>query len=108
MVGASVPMSTFASALCIPIIGVPVANYDNNQHAANENLRLQNLWEAIDIYAALLTSGHNGKRANHPNAKMPMRRRDRDCLEDQQRANHCQSAGREGINTDPLIPCKLG
>jgi hypothetical protein len=26
-------------------ITVPIANYDDNQHAANENLRLQNLWE---------------------------------------------------------------
>jgi acetylornithine deacetylase/succinyl-diaminopimelate desuccinylase-like protein len=34
---------------------VPLANYDNNQHAANENLRLENLWEGIDIYAELLT-----------------------------------------------------
>ena len=39
----------------MPIIGVPLANYDNNQHAANENLRLQNLWEGIEIYAGLLT-----------------------------------------------------
>jgi acetylornithine deacetylase/succinyl-diaminopimelate desuccinylase-like protein len=55
MLGGSVPMSTFADALGLPIIGVPLANYDNNQHAANENLRLQNLWEGIDIYAGLLT-----------------------------------------------------
>jgi acetylornithine deacetylase/succinyl-diaminopimelate desuccinylase-like protein len=55
MLGASVPMSTFADALKVPIIGVPLANYDNNQHAANENLRLQNLWDGIDIYGGLLT-----------------------------------------------------
>jgi acetylornithine deacetylase/succinyl-diaminopimelate desuccinylase-like protein len=55
MLGGSVPMSTFADALNVPIIGVPLANYDNNQHAANENLRLQNLWDGIDIYAGLLT-----------------------------------------------------
>jgi acetylornithine deacetylase/succinyl-diaminopimelate desuccinylase-like protein len=48
-------MSTFADALNVPIIGVPLANYDNNQHAANENLRLQNLWDGIDIYVGLLT-----------------------------------------------------
>jgi acetylornithine deacetylase/succinyl-diaminopimelate desuccinylase-like protein len=29
-------------------------NHDNNQHAANENLRLQNLWDGIEIFAALL------------------------------------------------------
>ncbi|HYC09520.1 MAG TPA: M20/M25/M40 family metallo-hydrolase [Steroidobacteraceae bacterium] len=55
MLGGSVPMGTFADALHMPIVGVPLANYDNNQHAANENLRLQNLWEGIDIYAGLLT-----------------------------------------------------
>lgn len=55
MLGGSVPMGTFADALGMPIIGVPLANYDNNQHAANENLRLENLWEGIDIYAGLLT-----------------------------------------------------
>jgi acetylornithine deacetylase/succinyl-diaminopimelate desuccinylase-like protein len=55
MLGASVPMHSFAAALNVPIVGVPLANYDNNQHAANENLRLQNLWDAIEIYAGLLT-----------------------------------------------------
>ncbi|HEX8233606.1 MAG TPA: M20/M25/M40 family metallo-hydrolase [Caulobacteraceae bacterium] len=55
MLGGSVPMATFAEALDMPIIGVPLANADNNQHAANENLRLGNLWDGIDIYAALLT-----------------------------------------------------
>jgi len=34
---------------------VPTANYDDNQHAANENLRLGNLWEGIVTYAAMLT-----------------------------------------------------
>jgi acetylornithine deacetylase/succinyl-diaminopimelate desuccinylase-like protein len=55
MLGGSVPMRTFADALNMPIVGVPLANYDNNQHAANENLRLQNLWDGIDIYSGLLT-----------------------------------------------------
>lgn len=57
MLGGSVPMRTFADALHMPIVGVPLANYDNNQHGANENLRLQNLWDGIDIYAGLLTDG---------------------------------------------------
>jgi acetylornithine deacetylase/succinyl-diaminopimelate desuccinylase-like protein len=55
MLGGSVPMRIFADALRMPIIGVPLANYDNNQHGANENLRIQNLWDGIEIYAALLT-----------------------------------------------------
>jgi acetylornithine deacetylase/succinyl-diaminopimelate desuccinylase-like protein len=36
------------------MIGVSVANADDNQHAANENIRLGNLWDGIEIYAALL------------------------------------------------------
>ena len=33
---------------------VPIANYDNNQHAENENLRLQNLWDGIETLAAVM------------------------------------------------------
>jgi hypothetical protein len=33
---------------------VPIANYDDNQHAANENLCLQNLWDGVEVMAALL------------------------------------------------------
>lgn len=36
------------------VINVSIANPDDNQHAANENLRMQNLWDGIDIMAALL------------------------------------------------------
>jgi hypothetical protein len=36
-----------------PII-VPIANYDDNQHAANENLRLQNLCGGGETMAALM------------------------------------------------------
>jgi hypothetical protein len=32
---------------------VPIANYDNNQHSANENI-LQNLWDGIEVMAALV------------------------------------------------------
>jgi acetylornithine deacetylase/succinyl-diaminopimelate desuccinylase-like protein len=38
----------------VPIIGLPIANHDDNQHAANENLRLQNLWDGIQTYASLM------------------------------------------------------
>ena len=37
-----------------PMIGVPMVNHDNNQHGVNENLRLQNLWDGIEIYAELM------------------------------------------------------
>jgi acetylornithine deacetylase/succinyl-diaminopimelate desuccinylase-like protein len=53
--GGSLPLSLIRETLNVPTITVPVANYDNNQHAENENIRLQNLWDGIDTYAALMT-----------------------------------------------------
>jgi acetylornithine deacetylase/succinyl-diaminopimelate desuccinylase-like protein len=52
--GGSVPMRLFQEKTGAPVIGLPIANHDDNQHAANENLRLQNLWDGIEAYAALL------------------------------------------------------
>lgn len=54
MLGGSIPMHLFREKLATPVVGVPIANHDNNQHAANENLRIQNLWDGIDVYAAIL------------------------------------------------------
>ena len=53
--GGSLPLYVIEDILETPILILPVANHDNNQHGANENLRLQNLWDAIEIYAAVLT-----------------------------------------------------
>ena len=53
--GGSVPMRLFQDKTGRPVIGLPIANHDDNQHAANENLRLQNLWDGIEAYAAILT-----------------------------------------------------
>jgi acetylornithine deacetylase/succinyl-diaminopimelate desuccinylase-like protein len=53
--GGSLPLSLIRETLSVPTITVPVANYDNNQHAENENIRLQNLWDGIETYAALMT-----------------------------------------------------
>jgi acetylornithine deacetylase/succinyl-diaminopimelate desuccinylase-like protein len=52
--GGSIPMHLFQEALGTPVIGLPIANHDNNQHAADENLRLKNLWDGVEVYAALL------------------------------------------------------
>ena len=52
-VGGSIPMYLFQQPNDTPVIGLPIANHDNNQHAADENLRLQNLWDGIEVYAAL-------------------------------------------------------
>jgi len=54
MAGGSVPLYMFADFFSAPIICLPIVNHDNNQHAANENLRLQNLWDGINTYAALM------------------------------------------------------
>lgn len=53
MMGGSVPMYLFQGPTHIPAIGVPIANYDDNQHAPNENLRLDYFWRGIAIYASL-------------------------------------------------------
>ncbi len=54
--GGSLPLHEFGSRLAAPIIILPLANHDNNQHAENENIRLQNLWDAISIYGAILAT----------------------------------------------------
>lgn len=53
--GGTLPLYLFTDVAGKPAIVVPVANHDNNQHAPDENLRIANLWYAIDLYAALLT-----------------------------------------------------
>jgi acetylornithine deacetylase/succinyl-diaminopimelate desuccinylase-like protein len=57
-VGGSIPMFLFQQPRNTPVIGLPIANHDDNQHAADENLRLQNLWDGIEIYAALFAELH--------------------------------------------------
>jgi acetylornithine deacetylase/succinyl-diaminopimelate desuccinylase-like protein len=52
--GGSLPAYLFTEVLGAQLITLPIANHDNNQHAANENLRLGNLWNGIEVYAALL------------------------------------------------------
>jgi acetylornithine deacetylase/succinyl-diaminopimelate desuccinylase-like protein len=51
--GGSIPMYLFQQPNDTPVIGLPIANHDNNQHAADENIRLQNLWDGIEVFAAL-------------------------------------------------------
>jgi acetylornithine deacetylase/succinyl-diaminopimelate desuccinylase-like protein len=55
IVGASSGMADIVNQLHVPMGGVSIANYDDNQHAQNENLRLGNLWDGIEVYAGLLT-----------------------------------------------------
>jgi acetylornithine deacetylase/succinyl-diaminopimelate desuccinylase-like protein len=54
--GGSIPMYLFQQPNDTPVIVLPTVNHDNNQHAADENLRLQNLWDAIEIFAAVFAT----------------------------------------------------
>ena len=54
--GGSLPIYLFEQALDMPIVLLPIANHDNNQHGRNENLRLKNLFDAIAIYAAVIAA----------------------------------------------------
>jgi hypothetical protein len=53
--GGRVPMPRFAR-LGLPVIGVPVVNYDNSQHSHNENLRIGHFWRGIETCAVLLAA----------------------------------------------------
>ena len=52
--GGSLPLYHFAEVLGSPLISVPIVNHDNNQHGENENLRIQNLWDGIELLAGLI------------------------------------------------------
>ena len=54
IVGASSGFAEVVDQIHAPMVGVSIANYDDNQHARNENLRLGNLWDGIEVYAGLL------------------------------------------------------
>jgi acetylornithine deacetylase/succinyl-diaminopimelate desuccinylase-like protein len=53
--GGGVPASAFINAYHVPTVGVSLANFDDNQHTDNENLRLGNLWNGILTLAAIMT-----------------------------------------------------
>ena len=53
--GGGLPLTSVERPLGTRTIVIPIGNHDNNQHTYNENLRLQNLWDGIDLMAALLT-----------------------------------------------------
>ncbi|MFK8042835.1 M20/M25/M40 family metallo-hydrolase [Congregibacter sp.] len=52
--GGSLPIHLFDQELDMPIVLLPIANHDNNQHGRDENMRLGNLLSAIGVYAAVL------------------------------------------------------
>ncbi|MFC1565058.1 M20/M25/M40 family metallo-hydrolase, partial [candidate division KSB1 bacterium] len=59
--GGSLPLYIFTDILNLKIVGLPIANYDNNQHQPNENIRIGHLWEGIETYAAFLMMEKNSR-----------------------------------------------
>ncbi|MCR4397299.1 MAG: M20/M25/M40 family metallo-hydrolase, partial [Candidatus Saccharicenans sp.] len=55
LIGGSTPLYLFPEILQAPGLILPIVNHDNNQHAENENLRLQNLWYGVEAFAALFS-----------------------------------------------------
>jgi acetylornithine deacetylase/succinyl-diaminopimelate desuccinylase-like protein len=53
--GGSLPLADIERPLGTRTIVIPIANHDNNQHSFDENLRIQNLWDGIELLTALLT-----------------------------------------------------
>lgn len=53
--GGGLPLADIEHRLGTRTIVLPIANHDDNQHSFDENLRLQNLWDGIELMAALLT-----------------------------------------------------
>jgi acetylornithine deacetylase/succinyl-diaminopimelate desuccinylase-like protein len=53
--GGSTPLDMIEKTLGTKTITIPIANHDDNQHSFDENLRIQNLWDGIELMAALLT-----------------------------------------------------
>lgn len=54
IMGGGVPSGPLADGLRIPILLIPLVNSDNNQHAANENLRVGNYFSGVKSLYHLL------------------------------------------------------
>lgn len=53
--GGTLPLYHFEQVMQKPIVIVPIANHDNNQHAPDENIRIGNIWYGMDIYSSIFT-----------------------------------------------------
>ena len=51
---ADLSILAFIDAFQVPTVGLSLANYDDNQHTDNENLRLGNLWNGIATLAVIM------------------------------------------------------
>ncbi len=55
MMGGSVPSGPLIDGLGKPVLLIPLVNADNNQHAANENLRMGNYVSGVKSLYALFS-----------------------------------------------------
>ncbi|MDE3136435.1 MAG: M20/M25/M40 family metallo-hydrolase [Acidobacteriota bacterium] len=55
ILGGSAPMYIFEN-IGLPVVGVPIVNFDDNQHSPDENLRLGHFWRGMEIYAGIISS----------------------------------------------------
>jgi len=62
--GGGLPFAEFSETLGMPTVGVPLVNFDNNQHAADENLKLLNLWQALELLANAMMMPSEGLARN--------------------------------------------
>lgn len=52
--GGTLPVEDFVKVLNAKFLIIPIANYDNNQHAENENIRVRNFRDGIDMIASIM------------------------------------------------------
>jgi acetylornithine deacetylase/succinyl-diaminopimelate desuccinylase-like protein len=52
--GGSLPLEDMVNVMNAKFLIVPIANPDNNQHAENENIRIKNFRDGIDMMAAIM------------------------------------------------------
>ena len=52
--GGSLPVDDLVNVLKAKFLIVPIANADNNQHAENENIRIKNFRDGIDMIASIM------------------------------------------------------
>lgn len=55
LTGGSLPLIIIEQQLGAKAISLPIANYDDNQHAANENIRIGNFWNGIKEILSIMT-----------------------------------------------------
>jgi acetylornithine deacetylase/succinyl-diaminopimelate desuccinylase-like protein len=67
--GGSLPLFIFEKELGAKVITVPLVNYDNNQHAENENVKVSYLWQGIETVAAIMLMKY---RNSHPYILSPI------------------------------------